>query len=89
MDELAQLDRLIEIAKELGVEVRREAVDGEGGGLCRIKGRCVLFVDLLADVPTRIDRSVDALAHLPGIDDLYLRPDLRELIDKARGGPDS
>jgi hypothetical protein len=87
VDELAQLDRLTEIAEELGVEVRREPIDGQSGGLCRIKGRHVLFIDTLADLPTRIDRCVEALAQLPGIDRHYLRPDIREQIERIRSQP--
>ena len=84
VDELAQLDLLTEIAEELGVRVRREPIDGEGGGLCRIKGQQVLFIDTLADVATRVDRCLEALARLPGIDDHYLRPDIREQIEHLR-----
>lgn len=87
MDELAQLDRVIEIAEELGVEVRREPIDGDSGGLCRIKGRHVLFVDTLADAATRLERSLEALARLPGIDQHYLRPDIRERIERIRDRP--
>ncbi|HUU84509.1 MAG TPA: hypothetical protein VM243_13495 [Phycisphaerae bacterium] len=87
MDELAQLDKVVEIAEELGVEVRREAIDGESGGLCRIKGRHVLFIDTLADATTRLERCIEALARLPGIDDYYLRPDIRERIDRIRSQP--
>jgi hypothetical protein len=87
VDDLSQLDRVIEIAEELGVQVRREAIDGESGGLCRIKGKHVLFIDTLADVPTSLDRCLEALARLPGIDDHYLRPDIREGIDRIRARP--
>ena len=87
MDELAQLDRVIEIAEELGVEVRREPIDGDSGGLCRIKGRHVLFIDTLADAATRLDRCLEALARLPGIEAHYLRPDLRERIERIRDQP--
>ena len=78
---------MIEIAEELGVEVRREPIDGDSGGLCRIRGRQVLFIDTLADAATRLERSLEALARLPGIDRHYLRPDIRERIERIRGQP--
>jgi hypothetical protein len=84
VDASAQFDIVIELAEELGLVVRYEPIDGDSGGLCRIKGRHVLFVDTLADVATRLQRSLEALARLPGIDEHYIRPDVREWIDRAR-----
>lgn len=84
-DPIEQLERLLEAARQLDIDLRREPMTGEGGGLCRIKGRYVLFVDMLADPITRLERCVEALAGLPGIDDIYLTPDLRERLEAARG----
>ncbi len=84
IDQLAQTDHLTQIAEELGIVVRREPIDGEGGGLCRIKGRTVLFIDTLADPASRLERCLEALAGVPGIDEHYLRPDSREQNDRIR-----
>jgi len=84
MDANAQLERVIEAAEQLGLAVRYEPLGGDGGGLCRIRGQNVLFVDTLADAPTRLERSLEALARVPGIEDHYLRPDLRERIEYIR-----
>ena len=84
MDAGEQFERVLEVAEGIGLAVRFEPISGDGGGLCRIKGQNVLFVDTLADAGTRLERSLEALSRLPGIDDLYLRPDLREHIDRIR-----
>lgn len=84
MDDRSLLDALLETAEELGLEIRREPIDGESGGLCRIRGRRILFVDTLADLGTRVQHTCEALAALPEIDDCYLRPDIRERIERAR-----
>jgi len=84
-DETSLVDRLTELAEELGVEVRREPIDGEGGGLCRVRGRQVLFIDTLADPATQLGRCLEALARLPGVDEHFLRPDLRERLEQIRG----
>ncbi len=84
MDVTAQLNRVIEAAEGLGLSVRYEPISGDGGGLARIRGQNVLFVDTLADAATRLERSLEALARLPGIDEHYLRPDLREQVDRIR-----
>ena len=85
MDDGVLLERVIELAAQLGIEVRREPLDGEGGGLCRIRGRPVLFIDTLADVGVRLDRCLEALAETPGVNDLYVRPDIRERLDQILG----
>jgi hypothetical protein len=84
VDQRELLERLIVLAEELGVQVRREPIDGESGGLCRIKGRQVLFIDTLADLDVRVDRCLEALARLPEIDEHYVLPEIREQIDRIR-----
>ena len=84
MDLQNRLDQLLSIAQELGWAIRREPLGGEGGGLCIIKGQNVLFVDSLADLETRYDRTLAALAPRPELDQRYLAPEIREDIEKAR-----
>lgn len=84
MDLQSRLDDLITLAEQLGIQIRREALGGEGGGLCVLRGQRVLFIDTLADLETRYDKTLAALAGLPEIDAHYIRPDLREEIDRMR-----
>lgn len=86
MDLQTRLEHLLSIAQELGWAIRRESLGGEGGGLCIIKGQNVLFVDNLADLETRYDRTLAALAPRPEMDQRYLAPEIREDIEKARAG---
>ena len=85
-DAAVQLEAVVDLFDRLGVEVRREPLGGAGGSLCRIRDRHVLFIDLDADAATRLDRSVEALSSLPGVDALYIPPELRERIEACRGG---
>lgn len=85
MDVASQIDALVELAGRLGVEIRRENMGGTGGGLCRLKGRQVLFLDLDADPATRLDLCVAALSSFPGIQDMYLAPEIRERLDGKMG----
>ncbi len=82
MDPVDQLRILLEFADAIGLEVRQEPVDGHGGGLCRIGGRMLLFVDTLADAATQLESAAMAIAGLPDIDQNFLRPDLRELVSR-------
>lgn len=84
MDTTAQLDTIVRLFEQLGIEIRQERLGGSGGGLCRIRGRRVVFVDLDADAATRLDRCVGALATIPEAAEVYINPDLREWLDKVR-----
>lgn len=84
MDATAQLDTIVRLFEQLGVEVRQERLGGSGGGLCRIRGRRVVFVDLDADAATRLDHCVAALATVPEAAAVYISPELREWVDKLR-----
>lgn len=83
-DFTAQLDEFIELCRRLGLEVRKEQLGGTGGGLCSVHGRRVLFIDLDADVATRLDRCLAALATVPEVDSIFITPALRERIDRLR-----
>ncbi len=84
MDPAAQLQAILEIFSRLGVEVREEHLGGAGGNLCRIRERQVFFLDLDADVGTRAERCAAALAEIPELASIYVPPELRERIERAR-----
>lgn len=86
MDLQSRLEDLLALAAEIGLEVRREPLGGSGGGYCVMRGRKVLFIDTLADLETRYDKTLAALAQLPEVDSHYIRPDLREELDAHRHG---
>jgi len=68
----------------LGIEIRRERLGGAGGGLCAMRGRRMMFVDLDADLATRTERCLAELAGLPELDGVYVPPVLREALDRHR-----
>lgn len=80
----ARLDDLISAAEAAGIAIRREQLGGEGGGLCVLRGKRVLFIDTLSDAETRYERTLEALAPLPEMDARFLRPDVREDLERAR-----
>ncbi len=83
MDVQQRLETLLAMTEDLGIEIRRVPLGGEGGGLCSLRGRRVLFVDTNADTATRYDRTIAALATLPELQDRYLPPEVREDLDRA------
>lgn len=75
-------DEMIELARRLGVSVRHARLGGNGGGLASVKGHRQLFVDLDADPEDQIEQTARALAAAGGLDGMFVRPDVRELIDR-------
>jgi hypothetical protein len=84
-----KLDALVELAGQIGLEIRREPLGGEGGGYCVVRGRRVLFIDTTADLPTCYDRTAAAIARLGEIEQRYLPPEIREDIERYRSGEQS
>ena len=80
----AELEIVLEALGRLDVDVRRERCGGGGGGLCILKGKKIVFVDLDADEITRLECSLQALAGLPGAETLFLPPPIREHVDRLR-----
>ncbi len=81
MDLRSRLDTLLTLAEELGLTVRREMLGGDGGGLCQLHGQRVLFVDTAADLETRYDRTLAAMASLPEVELRYLPPEVRNDLE--------
>ncbi|GMU23535.1 MAG: hypothetical protein AMXMBFR13_36130 [Phycisphaerae bacterium] len=84
MDLGNRLDALLELAEQLGIDIRAEAMGGGGGGICRLRGARVLFVDTSADLMTRYDRTLAALAPLEELDGRYICPEVRQDIERQR-----
>lgn len=82
MDPVEQFEAVISILERVGVEVRETSLGGAGGGLCEVRGRKILLVDVDADQRTRLERCVRALADLPEAQSVYLPPVVRELMDQ-------
>ena len=84
MDLHQKLSALLDVARRLDVTVRQEPLGGDGGGMCLLKGKRVLFIDTTADSATRYERSLTNLAQLPEINGIYVLPELREEFDRVR-----
>jgi hypothetical protein len=77
-------DELLDLARRLGVVVRHARLGGSGGGLAKIRGTRQLFIDQDAAPEDQLEQTVRALAGLDEIDTVFVRPDVRELIDEVR-----
>ena len=73
--------QLTSLADRLDIEVRHIRYQGEGG-LCILRGKRVLIVNDWLAAPDRVSVMAKALATLDGLDEMYLLPEIRELLEK-------
>jgi len=87
MDENTIIDQLEELIKSFGIQIHCEAIKQDEdlvnvvGGLCLLRGEYVLIINSKATTMDRIKTLATALKHFD-LDEIYLRPVLRELLDK-------
>lgn len=80
---------LNEVAQGLGVEVRLESLDGgedpsAKSGLCRLRGKPVIFIERRQDNAQRCRRLGLGLLALD-LDGVYLRPAVRGFLGELAG----
>ena len=92
METLQQLDSLIDLCEELGIAIRKAPAGGElgvsehpGGAVVRLKGAEILFLDTTASLGDQIAVTAAALRGRSEIEDRFLPPEIRELIDSSGG----
>jgi len=85
VDDHIALDQLEALAYDLGVEIRYEKIPQDdvttAGGLYRLKGKHVVVIDSRATTKDRIRILLQALKPFD-LTDVYIRPALRELLEK-------
>ena len=88
MDENTIIEQLEELIKRFGVQIRDEAINQDEdsvkivGGLCLLRGEYVLIINSKLTVSDRIRTLATALKHFD-LDQIYIRPVLRELLDRT------
>ena len=58
------LNELVDLLESGGVSVRREALGGGGGGLCKVKGKWIFFLDTEASLQESIACGSEAVARV-------------------------
>ncbi len=84
MNDQMILNELVDLLESGGVSVRREALGGGGGGLCKVKGKWIFFLDTEASLQESIACGSEAVARVIEIENIYLRPEVREIINRFR-----
>jgi len=74
------LDLLEDLADKLGIELRYSILDSDGG-LCKVKGRMVLMVDLNLPISEKI-RVIARCLPRDGLENMYIPPAIRATIER-------
>jgi hypothetical protein len=88
MDQDAIIDELEELAKRFGIQIRYEPIKQDEdlvrvvGGLCLLRGEYVLIINSKTAVADKIRTFAEALRHFD-LDQIYIKPAVRELLEKA------
>lgn len=75
------LDELKEIALQKGIKVRFEKGDFNGG-YCVLKSEKVIVINKLAQAQRKLFILVEALKEI-GIEDIYINPKIRNIIENT------
>jgi len=91
MEQGSQLRMLLDLAEQIGLEVRRvtgasNGSEHPGGAMVKLKGREILFLDPAASVSDQIGVLAASLRGRRQVEDRFLPPGIRELIDTAEEG---
>jgi hypothetical protein len=82
------IDQLEELAGRFGIQIRYEPIKQDEdlvrivGGLCLLRGEYVVIIDSNATMRDKIRTLAEALKYFD-LDQVYIRPALRELLDKV------
>jgi hypothetical protein len=80
MNEQGILEELLALLETNDVTIRSEPLGGEGGGLCTIKGKRVLFVDTEAPSIVTAALCAQSLPKVADIEQIYIKPQVRQFI---------
>lgn len=81
MDDQQILDELVSILETSGIQVRDEPLGGSGGGLCKLRGRQVFFLDTQASSVECASACAQAVERAVDIEQLYIKPQVRQFIE--------
>jgi hypothetical protein len=84
MDIESKFAAVLEVCSKLSIEVRSERLGGSGGGICKLKGKSIVFIDLDAEPEVRYERLIADLSKIPQIDTIFLLPEIRADMERLR-----
>ena len=84
MHTVEMLEQAVEVARQLGFEIRQDWLGGEGSGHCILRGRRLLLLDLAQSPQEQLAAVRDALRGEVRISQVSMSPELAEMLDLRR-----
>jgi len=84
MNEQRILEELLALLEANKVKIRKEPLGGSGGGLCTIKGEHIFFLDTQSPSGEVAALCAEAVSKVVNVEDIYIRPEIREFIENHR-----
>lgn len=78
------LREAVDLAKRMGCEVREDWFDGRGGGVCLVRGRKQLFLDLAQSADEQLESIALALSGEIQLANAEMRPELADYLNVRR-----
>ena len=82
MTEQKILEELISLLENENVTIRRESLDGGGGGFCRVQGESIFFLDTQAQSAEVAAICAQGIVNCVDIEKIYIKPEVRQFIEK-------
>jgi len=79
-----QLEKCLDLARQVGYGIRHEWLDGDGGGACEIGGKRWIFVDLAQSPAEQLDRVIEAIQGEPALAKIGIPHEVQSLFDDRR-----
>ena len=76
------LEEIIALCEAGAIRVRREPLEGSSGGLCRVLGKLVLFVDSGSKPAEAASVCARALVQVLDPETVYMPPEVRRFIEQ-------
>jgi len=78
------LEELLMLLEAQGIIIRNEPLGGSGGGLCSLKGESIFFLDTEAPSAVTAAFCAEAVSQVMDIEQVYIKPEIREFIESHR-----
>jgi len=75
------LEEMLKLLDTAGVEVRSEPLGGGGGGLCKVKGQWMFFLDTQSSAADAAALCAEAVCKAVDLENIYIRPEVRDYIE--------
>ena len=75
-------EELLNILESSGVEIRKDSLNGSGGGLCKLKDKVIFFYDTDSNWFESTVQLKDAVNEYCDLENIYVKPYVRDYLKK-------